>query len=816
MLRFEDWFWSVNNEDPLVGIKKLHDHFNTGLVQIEELLQFLRERIVCEEYYASKLSDIGKSKYRADGFSKDDSLISEIFKIAKSETETLSQSRKQVSAALHQLVRLLQKYLDDNRKASLLRKEGIEATFKKMEKQQIEVKIAQELYEKKNTMAESEERNWNEEVSRTDSSDKSSTDSARSHPDEAMVNVGIYAFLIEDFNSVLALCQSQTRQQDLKTLLGTYKSCYLGQDIVEFTKTQLGIDDSGALSIVEYLVAQGFLKSVSGGNRTSALFSAQAFYQWKKTEIETDVLFKKLQREARRADVEYKKAVEAAEATRILLESYCVDYMHQMQQLELSKLQIMRSVTKGVAAAEQLTVPIIQQVTDKLNIYLETFNPEKELQVFIDRERTGTSRVPPIVYHSHHFGTRDTLFGVSLEESTAHQQRRVPDIIRKCLAVLKERQARDYASGELNHWLESNTNLSAVCALRGKLNGGPLITKDIRKLPTQILVGVLKLYMVELPASVCSHEIYEPLKLLYFSKTEDETPMRLTSLRSLLMTLTPAHFFSLAALTRHWSRMVESVDKADSRITEFTQYLGPIILRPKHDTKVTLHDKHPARLLRDLITHNEAIFTNEAAYTLLKEAHSAHEASSDLPLGASPLPVTDDTNGAPAVTASIRSNGSTAAVSPYSEDEFEDDDEASTRGLYDRSGARHFRGRSESSVASSLGKATGYSLTIATRESEMSEEADVVVLGSIKEEYSLGTTMATLAVDVTEAEHSPRNSIHRMSGMLSPTPVEPDGIAPARERLSIMKQLSSDSLILEDDMDDAEIAEIEEHLARFN
>lgn len=46
-------------------------------------MQFLNQRIAAEEQYSSKLADISRSKSRADGFGKDESLLGQIFGNAK-------------------------------------------------------------------------------------------------------------------------------------------------------------------------------------------------------------------------------------------------------------------------------------------------------------------------------------------------------------------------------------------------------------------------------------------------------------------------------------------------------------------------------------------------------------------------------------------------------------------------------------------------------------------------------------------------------------------------------------------------------------
>jgi hypothetical protein len=57
--------------------------------------------------------------------------------------------------------------------------------------------------------------------------------------------------------------------------------------------------------------------------------------------------------------------------------------------------------------------------------------------------------------------------------------------------------------------------------------------------------------------------------------------MRLGSLKSLLATLSAAHYQTLITICSHWIRLVEGLDQGDKKIAELAQILGPIILRPR-------------------------------------------------------------------------------------------------------------------------------------------------------------------------------------------------------------------------------------------
>ena len=82
---------------------------------------------------------------------------------------------------------------------------------------------------------------------------------------------------------------------------------------------------------------------------------------------------------------------------------------------------------------------------------------------------------------------------------------------------------------QVDVWMESNMDLPDVGTLANECRSGLIYGKMFKKYPISVVVGLLKLYLFELPVSLCSyvsgnhlltcdrHDIYEPLKLLYLS-----------------------------------------------------------------------------------------------------------------------------------------------------------------------------------------------------------------------------------------------------------------------------------------------------------
>lgn len=237
--------------------------------------------------------------------------------------------------------------------------------------------------------------------------------------------------------------------------------------------------------------------------------------------------------------------------------------------------------------------------------------------------------------------------------------------------------------------------MATIQLLRNRLNKGKVKRKVLRKYPPELIIGALKLYLMELPISVCTDEMYDALKLLYLSKAEDAGDMRLNSLRNLLATLPSTYFHTLSFLASHWSALVSKLKPNDSRIAELSNVLGPYVLRPRFETALSVHDKHRSRLVRDLILHQSEILTSVISPEMSSENVTSTHASLE---------------------------AATSMATLDSDDESDDDsseradENASTRAIYDGTNSFVHGMKSASSISSSLAsyktKKTGYSLTV--------------------------------------------------------------------------------------------------------
>jgi hypothetical protein len=117
---------------------------------------------------------------------------------------------------------------------------------------------------------------------------------------------------------------------------------------------------------------------------------------------------------------------------------------------------------------------------------------------------------------------------------------------------------------------------------------------------------------LELPGSLLNGDEYETVKIIYSSVSDDvndsKNDARISSIRNLLALLSAARFYTLYEVVKHVSNLIKETSADD----DFTHYIahrwGPVFLRPIEETAVTLHDKHPQRMMRDMLKMTHQIF----------------------------------------------------------------------------------------------------------------------------------------------------------------------------------------------------------------
>ena len=238
-----------------------------------------------------------------------------------------------------------------------------------------------------------------------------------------------------------------------------------------------------------------------------------------------------------------------------------------------------------------------------------TFNPDKVLSIISEAERSGKQHPQPI----HTTG----LFNCPLS-FTSIDPEHGSIFVKKLLLRIKHQQIIEVAEQRidvLDLWIDSHPS-EMTFDYRNQLSMDNY--KDLLKGMSALeAIRVLFLYLMELPDALVQFDLYDSLKLLYLSKSEDfDFNLRIGSVKSLLSTLDSAHFYTLAWIIGLLVDVFDgdcqspgpsSLDKRN-KITILYQTLARVMVRPQKETSVSIHDRFGSRLIRDLIIGADTFF----------------------------------------------------------------------------------------------------------------------------------------------------------------------------------------------------------------
>lgn len=115
------------------------------------------------------------------------------------------------------------------------------------------------------------------------------------------------------------------------------------------------------------------------------------------------------------------------------------------------------------------------------------------------------------------------------------------------------------------------------------------------------------------------------MKTIYSTPASESTDSaRISVLQNSLSQLRLSNIATLDALMTHFTRLIELTSADETYVAALATSLAPCILRPKVETSMTMEERYSYRLIRDLFSHKDAIFTE------LKRASSlSHSVSVD-------------------------------------------------------------------------------------------------------------------------------------------------------------------------------------------
>ncbi|KAL8852407.1 MAG: hypothetical protein Q9221_002713 [Calogaya cf. arnoldii] len=664
---FADCFWSG---DYAGGLGVLFGKLQQGVIENQQVLTIARMRAEAEEQYGKRLGDIVPTTDRmTGGFARDDGAsLRKAYEGVRGEMQEASKNHKKIASNISELVVVpFSRWCDAHEARVQNSQDDLQSRIKTYDKQSDTVqKLRSQYFNKCRQVEDLEEENklaFQSPEKMESSSPKTLPTPTIKLPEredhEAIepLEIGDESYTPDQVKKILAHMLNNINLRETKVpILGVYQNVSVGSDIVEYIQKHMGAKNvSYAERIGQDLVEHGFLRLIGSVGRTFAN-SSKMNYQWRPKVFQmTGVPDKKkaldrvssinsttesiespigamgemlsgwnplsnahpnetpaerLWRESMEADERYKAGVRKLDLLRCSLEEAMVDHMKFMERCELDRLKAIKAVILDFSGAMSNVIPSLQSTVDNMMLYQETVQPAGDLRYLLENYRTGAFAPRVQVYDNYYNTVDEQTFGVDLEARARADRKRVPIIVTTVLTFL-DNHYPDLEGDEARRgiWLV-DVPLAATHHLRNTINTGKAIPREVlERYEIPIVASVLKLYLLELPDSLVSSQVYEIIKTIYSTADSSSSPeARISILQNTLGQLRLANIATLDAITTHFTRLIELTSAEEPFISSLAQNLAPCILRPRTENSLTMHERHNYRLIRDLFAHKEAIF----------------------------------------------------------------------------------------------------------------------------------------------------------------------------------------------------------------
>lgn len=656
MSTFADSFWS---DDYASGLTTLFAKLNQGVVENEEIISLARRRADAEEYHGSKLLQISRESKRKDGFSRDDGAsVRRAFEGMLKETAESGKYHTKIALNLQNMV--LKPFGRWTQEHAIRIQTSERELFSKVrvhEKQVMDVKKLRSVYFNKCRLLEDVEE---EHKLAFPGPEGSGTPTKATKKTAEEIAADLTAVLDDEpvelgeafysSSQVKVLCESALDTIIIKEvkipILGTFQHVSTGSAIVEWICKSMGVEGlNAAESVGQDLLNNGFIRYLGVGNTFAN--SSVLNYQWKdkaliaagklkpnangiasraaampyvgdyvssyvSNEFGNETPQQKLTRESTQANDTYKAGVKKLDSLRTDLEAAIMEHLKFMERCELDRLKALKAVMMDISAAISNVIPGMKSSMDTVLLFQEAISPTGDLKYMIESYRSGNFAPKVVTYENYYNSVDDQTFGIDLELRARQDRKRVPNIVATILSHMDEHYP-DLTTDEARQkvWLR-HVPLHLTHELRSAINNGKPVEKQIlEKFDPAIVAATLKLYLLELPDSLVSQTLYEPIKSVYSNYSLDEDAEdRVAALSNVLQQLRVSNIATLDALTIHFARLVELTNADSQYKLALANALSPCLLRPRSESSITQQYKHPQRLVLDILAYRKDIFTN--------------------------------------------------------------------------------------------------------------------------------------------------------------------------------------------------------------
>ncbi|CCM00260.1 uncharacterized protein FIBRA_02290 [Fibroporia radiculosa] len=339
-------------------------------------------------------------------------------------------------------------------------------------------------------------------------------------------------------------------------------------------------------------------------------------------------------RDAEVADREYRVAVRKLDRQRLALEERVEETLKMLQRWELDRLRAVKTVLRQYHVVVSKLSKAYDPSVQRSETLIDSYHPEADLKIFIERHRTGPFRPEPQVYESVTHDESDVVFGIDLRRwadsgmwhhsDTEEKKDDIPPVLTMLLVAVDEAYAKLPTDADRRKTWIYDVPLASVHHLRESLNAIPpeqSLPNDIfAKYDAPVLAGAVKLWALELDPPIGMYEGWDEMRRLYptvgsSAKGEEarSEELHIQDVQAALQKLPRVHLLVLDAIVKHLKRMIASTAGAESEetsevyITKLALSMGRIILRPKQENEFSIQDRHPTLLFIDLLNNYESI-----------------------------------------------------------------------------------------------------------------------------------------------------------------------------------------------------------------
>ncbi|CAI4210454.1 unnamed protein product [Parascedosporium putredinis] len=613
-----------------------------GVLENRQILTVARLRAEAEDVYGQRLADISPVADKiSGGFSRDDGAsVRKAYEGVRSNMDDAGKSHKKIAQNIRDLVvNPFSRWCDAHESRLQDSQDELQSRIKAHDRQFEAVKKLRSNYLNKCRLVEDLEEENKLAGRRAPASARRGRPDEE--PEEEVFEIGDEVYGPEQIRKILSHMLTTIKLGETKIpILGTYQNTSAGTDIVEYLQRHMGTSSiSYAERIGQDLVTSGFLRLVGNVGNTFAN-SSRMFYQWrpkafklsgvpeKKLPTSRTMSFPvsdgsdsplwvlsanscpKLQREARESDDRYKAGVQKLDEMRCELEEAIILHLKFLERCELDRLKAVKTVLLDFSGTVSNVIPSLQSAVDNMMLFQEAVQPASDLRYLIENYRTGNFAPKVVVYGNYYNKVDQQTFGVDLEARATADKKRVPVIVTTILTYLDNcyPELEDDATMR-NVWL-ADVPLTQTHKLRARVNDGKPVSPEVfADFDVATVASLLKLYLLELPDSLISSHVYEIVRTIYATTSQETSDAaRISVLQQTLSQLRLSNIATLDACMNHFTRLIDLTSADETYVTTLATNIASCILRPKTETSLTLEEKHSYRLIRDLFAHKDAIF----------------------------------------------------------------------------------------------------------------------------------------------------------------------------------------------------------------